>query len=148
MTLLALGFLLDRPLRQRMIALLPRAISPLDARFYCWLLVISFLLALGPIIRFNGREITYGPYLLLYQWVPGFDGLRVPGPFYRHAAPGRKCPIRIRAGPDLNRIRSSAIRVVLGTAIALLVLVEYASFPVEYALGSHPAGTSPRSIPG
>ena len=130
MILLTLGLLLDRPFRERLISLLPRAFS-LDSRFYCWLLVLSFLLTLGPIIRFNGREITYGPYLLLYQWAPGFDGLRVPARFIvmLHLA------VSVLSGFGLawlfNRIRATALRVLLGTAIALLVLVEYASFPVN-----------------
>jgi hypothetical protein len=130
MILLTLGLLLDRPFRERLISLLPRALS-LDSRFYCWLLVLSFLLTLGPIIRFNGREITYGPYLLLYQWAPGFDGLRVPARFIvmLHLA------VSVLSGFGLawlfNRIRSTALRGLLGTAIALLVLVEYASFPVN-----------------
>ena len=122
--------LIDRSLRERITPLLPRAFS-LDSRFYCWLLALSFLLTLGPIIRFNGQEITYGPYLLLYQWVPGFDGLRVPARFIvmLHLA------VSVLSGFGLarlfKRIRSSAPRVLLGIAIALLVLVEYASFPVN-----------------
>jgi hypothetical protein len=40
---------------------------------------IAFLLSLGPEIRTNGRVIgSTGPYSLLYSYVPGFDGLRVP----------------------------------------------------------------------
>ena len=37
------------------------------------------LLALGPIIRFGGQAIGTGPYDLLFTYVPGFDGVRVPG---------------------------------------------------------------------
>lgn len=36
------------------------------------------LLALGPIIRFGGQAIGTGPYDLLFTYVPGFDGVRVP----------------------------------------------------------------------
>jgi hypothetical protein len=40
---------------------------------------LAFVLSLGPDIRANGRLIgEAGPYALLYTYVPGFDGLRVP----------------------------------------------------------------------
>lgn len=40
---------------------------------------VAFILSLGPAIRTNGRLIgEVGPYSLLYSYVPGFDGLRVP----------------------------------------------------------------------
>ena len=38
-------------------------------------------LSLGPIIRTGLKEMSAGPYLLLYRYVPGFDGLRVPARF-------------------------------------------------------------------
>ena len=64
--LLTFLFLLDRSLRQKIRFHLPRFRSS-EPRFYLYLLGLSFLLTLGPIIHFNGREIAYGPYLLLYQ---------------------------------------------------------------------------------
>ena len=36
------------------------------------------LLALGPEIQALGRRVGAGPYLWLFEYVPGFDGLRVP----------------------------------------------------------------------
>jgi hypothetical protein len=42
-------------------------------------LALTFLLSLGVSIRTGGRLIgELGPYSLLYDFVPGFDGLRVP----------------------------------------------------------------------
>jgi len=39
----------------------------------------AFVLSLGPVIRTLGEILTdRGPYLFLYSYVPGFDGLRVP----------------------------------------------------------------------
>jgi len=130
MVLIGLGLLLDRSLRHRAISLLPVYQSS-EPRFYGYLLLISFLLTLGPIIHFNGQEITYGPYLLLYHWVPGFDGLRVPSRFIIMLDLAVSVLSGFGLARILNRIRSSAFRVLLGTAIALLVLVEYASFPVK-----------------
>jgi hypothetical protein len=39
----------------------------------------AFVLSLGPVIRTQGEFLTdRGPYVFLYSYVPGFDGLRVP----------------------------------------------------------------------
>src|SRR5262245_17461278 len=43
-------------------------------------------LALGPTIRSLGRPLMDGPYAILYAWLPGFDGLRVPARFAMLAA--------------------------------------------------------------
>jgi len=128
--LLTFLFLLDRPLRHKIRSLLPRFKSS-EARFYVTLLGLSFLLTLGPIIHFNGRGIAYGPYLLLYEWVPGFEGLRVPARFVvmMHLA------VSVLAGFGLawllGRIQSSWKRCLMGSGFALLVLIEYASFPIS-----------------
>lgn len=45
-----------------------------------WLLAI--LLAFGPEIHAHGKLIGPGPYTLLYRYVPGFNGMRVPARFF------------------------------------------------------------------
>jgi hypothetical protein len=109
---------------------LPRFNSP-TARFYGLMLVFSFLLCLGPVIQVNGWKIFYGPYLLLYKWVPGFDGLRAPARIVvmLHLA------VSVLAGWGLaallQRFRSSRLRGLAAFGITLLVLFEAASFPVR-----------------
>jgi hypothetical protein len=49
-----------------------------------WLLAI--VLAFGPEIFVQGRAIGPGPYALLYRFVPGFDGFRVPARFFMVAS--------------------------------------------------------------
>ena len=49
-----------------------------------WLLAIA--LAFGPVIYVKGAAIGAGPYALLYNFVPGFDGLRVPARYFMIAA--------------------------------------------------------------
>jgi hypothetical protein len=49
-----------------------------------WLLAIA--LAFGPEIYVQGRAIGPGPYALLYRFVPGFDGLRVPARYFMVAS--------------------------------------------------------------
>ena len=41
----------------------------------------AFMLSLGPRMEAMNEFIGYGPYALAYQFVPGFDGLRVPSRF-------------------------------------------------------------------
>ncbi len=130
LSLLTCLILLDRSLRKKIGTLLPRFGSA-EPRFYLTLLVLSFLLALGPIIHFNGVEIAYGPYLLLYEWVPGFDGIRVPARFVVMM----DLAVSVFAGYGLawllGKIQSSWKRSLLGSGFALLVLIEYASFPIS-----------------
>lgn len=57
-------------------ALLRRRASKVEA-LYAGLGVVFFVLSWGPRLRLGGVEAPL-PYLLLYGYAPGFDGLRVP----------------------------------------------------------------------
>jgi hypothetical protein len=46
--------------------------------FFVMATIGAALLAMGPEIQVLGRRISEGPYLWLFEHVPGFDGLRVP----------------------------------------------------------------------
>jgi hypothetical protein len=46
--------------------------------FFAIATMAAALLAFGPEIQATGRRISVGPYLWLFESVPGFDGLRVP----------------------------------------------------------------------
>lgn len=52
--------------------------EPTAFAFYAIAAVSAALLAMGPQMRALGRSVGTGPYYLLYAYVPGFDGLRVP----------------------------------------------------------------------
>jgi len=64
-----LGMLIVRTFMQR------KPFQP--AVFYLFIAIASFLFCFGPKIKLNGGIFT-GPYLLLYNYFPGFHGLRVP----------------------------------------------------------------------
>jgi hypothetical protein len=71
-----------------LLALSPRARrlvrGAAEAPFAFWLLalLLAGALSLGPTITALGLEVTtLAPYRLLYEHVPGFDGLRVPARF-------------------------------------------------------------------
>ncbi len=47
-------------------------------QFYGLMALLAFLLSLGPAIQIFNEVILPGPYKILFSWVPGFQGLRVP----------------------------------------------------------------------
>lgn len=47
---------------------------------FAWLLAMA--LAFGPVINVNGTSIGAGPYALFFNYVPGFDGFRVPARYF------------------------------------------------------------------
>jgi hypothetical protein len=46
--------------------------------FFAIATIMAAFLAMGPEIQVLGRRVSDGPYRLLFEYVPGFDGLRVP----------------------------------------------------------------------
>jgi len=81
--LLLLRIILDKRLRFRVISLFPDNIKDANIKIYFFIMILSFLFTLGPEIHFLGKgTMLYGPYLLLYKFVPGVDGLRVPSRFF------------------------------------------------------------------
>lgn len=86
-------------------------------------------LALGPRIRFLGEEVCWGPYLLLYKFVPGFAGLRAPARFLMLVM---LC-LSVLTGLGAWRLCSSLSerwrRGVIAGLIAIL-MAEYAAVPI------------------
>lgn len=114
------------------------------ARFYFWVLLLSFLFSLGPIIHSHGNKIFhYGPYTYLYQYIPGFDGLRVPGRFIVLFALGLSVLVGYGMVNLLNRTDKPWGKILIAGTAASLILFEYASFPIPMV--RVPTG---QSIPG
>lgn len=130
-------FFAIRPWREKRSAGPPCFSSP-EARFYAALLGFSFLLALGPVIHLAGRQIAYGPYLALYQWIPGFNGLRVPARIVvmMHLAVSVFCGCGLAV--LLARISRPWLKRSLVSITALLILLEYATVPIP--MPSVPSG--------
>lgn len=70
--------LLAVPSARRFVAGVPNSITG----FFIIAWIASIALAWGPIVSAGGRNIGEGPYALLYNYVPGFNGMRVPGRFF------------------------------------------------------------------
>jgi hypothetical protein len=71
----ALGALLAASARCRELA--RRALASTRG-LWALLLLLAVSLSFGPTLRSLGQPLMSGPYLLLYEHVPGYDGLRVP----------------------------------------------------------------------
>ena len=67
--------------RRRRLGELLKATFGTVVGFYLLAMLGAMALSLGPTIRLAGEPLANGPYLWLYEHVPGFDGLRVPARF-------------------------------------------------------------------
>lgn len=101
--------------------------------FWCWMgLILFVLLSFGPMIRCSGTALAVGPYALLYRFVPGFQGMRVPA---------RMCVLFL---PLLVLLTSAALdrlasefpnrfrRRIVAALVLLLVAADYLVKPVEW----------------
>lgn len=97
-------------------------------------------LSLGPVVRF-GADTYAGPYLLLRDYVPGFDGLRMPHRFVGIAAAW----LAILAGVGaawIARWRVGLAGVAL--TVALVTRAAWLSpFPLDVSLASAPLAQPP-----
>jgi hypothetical protein len=47
-------------------------------KFYALMSLCAFIFSLGPVLHFKGKALIPLPYLLIYKYIPGFNGLRAP----------------------------------------------------------------------
>ena len=104
----------------------------------------SALLALGPKILAGGREIGYGPYWLLFQFMPGADGVRVPARFFMLMALFLAILAGFGAAALLARARRRSAVIIAVASMA--ILAESWTAPVALSLPLLP-GRGYRSTP-
>jgi hypothetical protein len=90
--------------------------------FFAMSAIVAAFLALGPEIQVLGRRIGDGPYLWLFEHVPGFDGLRVPARYLMLVA----LFVSVLAG-----FGASAIMALRGPIAAVVVLIACAGVLAE-----------------
>ncbi len=97
--------------------------------FFGWAALLSAWLSMGPTMRANGRPIGPGVYDVLYRFVPGFDGLRVPSLYFMILA----CFLAVLAGLGAAAIlsRPTVTRRSVVVAAMLAILAEGWSAPVD-----------------
>lgn len=90
---------------------------------YLFILLLSFLFTFG----------NKGPYIILYKFLPGFEGLRVAARFHIFVM----LPVAVLAAFGAKWLWSSLAfprRVIylMGVSICLLIIIEYLSIPLPY----------------
>ncbi len=99
-----------------------------------WIYLLCFgataLLALGPRIRFAGQDVCWGPYMLLYKWAPGFDGIRAPGRLLMLTMLCLAVLVGVGAHRALGAIGSDKTRRLATALLGGAILVECACVPI------------------
>jgi hypothetical protein len=100
--------------------------------FYSIAAVAAAILAMGPQITVTGAVVAPGPYAWLMDYVPGFDGLRVPARYVMLVT----LFLSVLAGLGASELLARARRLgpVLVIAAAAIILVE--SWPREFEINS------------
>ncbi len=97
----------------------PEPSPPVMAMIYGTITLLAFLFTFGP----------NGPYILLYRFLPGFNGLRVPARFHIFVMFGLSVLAAFGSRQLIAKFRGKG-RVLISCLLPLLILAEYASFPI------------------
>lgn len=110
---------------------------------YLWLFFFSFVLSLGTSIVINGREWSL-PWRLFYQYIPGFQGLRVPARMAvivilaLSVLAGYGFSALVKGFGTVLQPRRSGLQPALAGALIIIMAAEYFSLPLP--LTSVPSG--------
>jgi hypothetical protein len=108
--------------------------------------IAAALLALGPRIFSAGRLLGTGPYMWLYAYVPGFDGVRVPARFLMVAAFFLALLAGIGAAQILARSRRAGAVAVLAGTVGILAESWVAPMPMNVRLAPFGFNLTPRRL--
>jgi len=102
-------------------------------RTYAVLACAAALLCLGPQIRLFDAPLIPGPFGILYDWVPGFDGVRAASRFAVIMMVG-SCVVGGWAAAAFLKARPrGTARSALAFGLGIFILIEYASVPLPLA---------------
>lgn len=121
--------------------------DPLPGGFSAVAALTAALLALGPRITSDGHRLGVGPYAWLLEYVPGFDGLRVPARFLMIVALFLAALAGIGAAWVERRVRRRglATAIVLAGCTGILIESFMAPMPTNQPL-TRPGLTPVRSL--
>jgi len=102
-------------------------------KFYLLISILALLLAFGPVIQFFDRELFVGPYWLLYNWIPGFQGLRVPSRLVVIMMLGISVLSGMAIANFIRKRRSLKMRILVPFLLGGLLLADYLSIPLPLA---------------
>lgn len=108
-----------------------------DARSWLWLALVAYVLALGPLLKWNDQPLQFMtdgnlgtialPWALLER-LPGFELARTPGRFNLTTGFAIAVMAALGAAWGLAHMRRRALRAVLVAACAGLILFDYQTF--------------------
>jgi hypothetical protein len=134
----ALLLALSAPLRQR-----ARAAVRSPAGLAIIFTLLAMWLSLGPVPQTRGQALPgLGLYNVLYEHVPGFDGLRVPARYAMIAGVFLSVVAGFGTAALIRRTRSSAAAIVLG--VVFLIEVAFAPMPLNLTWGDGGVPPPPR----
>jgi hypothetical protein len=115
-----------------------------DAIFFGLAALAGGVLAFGPVIRFGGQDIATGPYALLFTYVPGFDGVRVPARYLMIVA----LFLAILAGFGAAALVARRSGVALAAVAAAVMLAEswVAPMPTNVRMAPYGFELTPRQL--
>jgi hypothetical protein len=108
---------------------------------YGLLVIVGYLLTLGPVLKINDRAVLPMPYLILMQ-APGFQALRVPARFLLMTLVG----VAVLGGHTFTLLRSRTdtltySTVFVGVSIILTIeLIPFNGNPARRILSAQPSG--------
>jgi hypothetical protein len=102
-------------------------------QFYTLTAFLALLLSLGPAIHIFNRIVLPGPYALLYNWVPGFKGLRVPSRLSVMVMLALAVLSGLAAARWIKLMRSSWGKAAVPLVLGGLLLMDFLSVPIPLA---------------
>jgi hypothetical protein len=111
----------------------PRLPDKFSLQFYGLMALFAFLLSLGPAIQIFNKVILPGPYKILYSWVPGFQGLRVPSRLSVMMMLGLAVLSGFGAARWVGRAKSSWGKTAAPLVLGGLLLADFLSVPIPLA---------------
>lgn len=114
--------------------------------FYAVAALAAAAFALGPEISVKGLVISPGPYAWLMQYVPGFDGLRVPARYLMLMALFLSVLVGLGASALIGRARRFGTVCVLAAGVMMLAEGWPAVFPTNVRLAAGRLDITPRHL--
>ncbi len=114
--------------------------------FYAVAALAAAAFALGPEIAVNGLVISPGPYAWLMEYVPGFDGLRVPARYLMLMALFLSVLVGLGASAIIGRSRKFGTVCVLVAGGMMLAEAWPAEFPTNVRLAAGRLDITPRHL--
>jgi hypothetical protein len=124
-----------------------RGVSGSTFGFFAAATVVAALLALGPDVLSAGRPVGHGPYQLLFAYVPGFNGVRVPARYLMVVACFLAVLVGLGAAEILARVRArSALALLAVASVVMLVEGSVVPLPTNAPLAVHGYAPTPRVL--